>query len=84
MTDAKRSRTRSRPQAATLGAQLARVDWLRLMQRVGVFFRDMRGDDPRDIQHDHESSLEGSQRVRRYAEHMGEHRQAPSGARRKQ
>lgn len=63
--------TRRKPgNAPSVKDQLASVDWLRLMQRVGVFLRDLRGDDPRDIQDDHVESLDGSQRLRRYAEHM--------------
>ena len=45
--------------------KLARVDWLRAMQRVSVFLRDWRGDDPRDIQDDHVTELERSQKLRR-------------------
>lgn len=44
--------------------KLGEVDWLRWMQRAAVFLRDMRGDDPRDIQDDHVSELERSQQLR--------------------
>ncbi|HET8939214.1 MAG TPA: hypothetical protein VFN67_37475 [Polyangiales bacterium] len=49
-------------------AKLGEVDWLRLMQRASVFLRDFRGDDPRDIQDDHVTELERSQKLRAAAE----------------
>lgn len=61
----------TRKRAQTVLQQLAKVDWLRAMQRVSVFLRDMRGDDPRDIQDDHTTELDRSQRLRRAAEHVG-------------
>ncbi|HEX6290290.1 MAG TPA: hypothetical protein VFZ66_13945 [Herpetosiphonaceae bacterium] len=56
--------TRTKQQRARVLAKLAEVDWLRLMQRASVFLRDFRGDDPRDIQDDHVTELERSQRLR--------------------
>lgn len=50
--------------------KLARVDWLRTLQRVSVFLRDLRGDDPRDIQDDHTAELTRSQKLREAASRM--------------
>ncbi|HET8938982.1 MAG TPA: hypothetical protein VFN67_36310 [Polyangiales bacterium] len=61
----------TRKRGQTLMQALGQVDWLRTMQRVSVFFRDLRGDDPRDIQDDHTTELDRSQRLRRAAEQVG-------------
>lgn len=58
---------RSTRQRDHLLEQLRHVDWLRAMQRVSVFLRDWRGDDPRDIQDDHTTELQRSQKLRRAA-----------------
>jgi len=47
--------------------KLSRIDWLRTLQRVSVFLRDLRGDDPRDIQDDHTAELGRSQKLREAA-----------------
>jgi hypothetical protein len=62
--------TRTRRNTNRVLAKLGEVDWLRLMQRASVFLRDFRGDDPRDIQDDHVSELERSQKLRRAAEEV--------------
>lgn len=60
--------TRTKRSTNRVIAKLVEVDWLRLMQRASVFLRDFRGDDPRDIQDDHVTELERSQRLRAVAE----------------
>lgn len=57
--------TRRSTKQRELMERLRAVDWLRAMQRVSVFLRDWRGDDPRAIQDDHMTELERSQKLRR-------------------
>ncbi len=75
---------RTNPPRNELLEKLGRVDWLRAMQRVSVFLRDWRGDDPADIQDDHITELERSQKLRRTTteiiDHLGT---APSASKRR-